>query len=163
MSVTFFLNETTARNEWVLECSCGKTVSKTVYESYADGLMDLELGNAPVCEDEYCAAYSKGHVATKATEADAYAVNVGSYNAKMLLEALGSYDEYMCGEATAEDFLGRVLLARAITPADEGVPSYQVGRSIYCGRPEGYTEDRFARLEALAKFALEQQCSIVWS
>lgn len=162
MTVTFCVNQTAARNEWVLECSCGKNVSEQGYKSYADGLMGLELGHAPVCEDEYCLGYSRGYVVAKATEADAYAVNVSSYNAKMLLEALGADTEDLCGEATAEDFLGRVLVARAITPSDEGVPSYQTGRVIYCGRPEGYTEDRFAQLEALAKFALEQQASIVW-
>lgn len=107
------------------------------------------------------------------------AVNVSNANAGHLLGVLGYEVDWsdLYGEATAEDFMGRVLIAQAVNPTDEGVPSRELtpvektaslfagfgaATVIDCGRSYGYTEGRLAELRELAQLAAEQGVSIAW-
>ena len=92
--------------------------------------------------------------------AEDLAVNMSNSNAVVVCATLGIdlQDWGWCGNLGAEDFLGRILLALAIEPADEGVPSHETTvpgqvRWIECGRPEGYVQDRLGQLRELADWA----------
>ena len=91
-------------------------------------------------------------------------MNVG--NAALLCDVLGiASDDEDGGEMTPTDFLGRVLVAQALSPADAGVPMYTEsgdGRFINCGRPEGYLQDRLADLRELAEWAIAHGRGTVW-
>src|SRR5215471_8779357 len=103
-------------------------------------------------------------------------VNVSNANAAALLELLGlrpdgepvgtlpvldlpDFGELM-GQCPGEDFLGRVLTARAFLDArgDEGTPAHVLSGGpgtgsamvVECGRAPGYFGDRLAQLENLA-------------
>jgi hypothetical protein len=65
--------------------------------------------------------------------------NCSNLNASGLLDLLGiqvgeAFEERCCGSMSAEDFLGRVLMAQAIMPADEGLPVYKMTGSDYSGQ-----------------------------
>lgn len=150
----------------------------------------------PGCVDpEICLQYS---LVITACEADpAPSVNVTNLNASDLFRALGILADDPAGEAAAhisfeemtfdgvpegdpadspfnggsmapEDFLGRVLLALAITPADEGRPEIDATRpggavTVLCARRPGYLQMRLAELHELAQFAVSRNRMIFWS
>ena len=93
-------------------------------------------------------------------------VNMSSSNAFRVCQSLGIdlEDEGWCGGMTAEDFLGRVLVALAIEPVSAGIPSHEVpgpgARMIDCGRPEGYLQDRLGQLRELADWAVANGAEI---
>jgi hypothetical protein len=98
--------------------------------------------------------------------ADAVSVNLSNVNAAHVLDTLGLLDPEgdLTGHRTAEQFLGAVLLAIAIAPADDGVPAYQVAPNFYdCGRHPGYTEERLGQLRALAEFCAAHGHLIAWA
>lgn len=71
------------------------------------------------------------------------------------------------GSMPAQDFLGRVLVAQAVNPADAGVPARVMpseggATMIDCGRREGYSEDRLGQLHELAEFAVSRGRTIQW-
>lgn len=95
-------------------------------------------------------------------------VNMSNSNAAMVAAALGfSLDPDWVGEMEARDFQGRVLLALAISPADEGMPSYEhVGpgaRMIEGARRPGYLQERLGQLHELASWAVDHGALIWWS
>jgi hypothetical protein len=93
-------------------------------------------------------------------EAEDLEINVSSANAVVLCDTLGINlaEEGWCGSLPAEDFLGRVLLALAIQPSDEGIPAHELPtggvRWVECGRRPGYIQDRLAQLHELAAWAV---------
>lgn len=99
-------------------------------------------------------------------EAEHLEVNVSSSNAVVLCDALGINlaEEGWCGSLPAGDFLGRVLLALAIQPADEGIPAHELPtggvRWVECGRRPGYIQDRLAQLHELAQWAVAHGAEI---
>lgn len=105
------------------------------------------------------------------------AVNVSNANAGHLLGVLGYEVDWsdLYGEATAEDFMGRVLVAQAVNPVDAGVPARELtsvektaslfagfDTVIDCGRRAGYTDGRLTELRELAQLAAERGVSIAW-
>lgn len=99
-------------------------------------------------------------------------INVSNSNAAALLEVLGlptnPWDtpegfEY----PTGQDFLGRVLLALGLVPADAGVPAHAPNPErpnfIDCGRREGYLQERLGQLRELADYAIAHNRRIDWS
>jgi hypothetical protein len=105
---------------------------------------------------------------TACPEADDLAVNVSSSNAVVLCAALGIdlAAEGWCGSLPAQDFLGRILVALAVSPTDAGVPTHELPREpgqvrwIECGRREGYTQERLAQLRELADWAIAHDAEI---
>lgn len=92
-------------------------------------------------------------------------VNLSNLNASGLLDLLGvqvgeAFEERCCGSMSAEDFLGRVLMAQAIMPADEGLPVYKMsgseaegvsGPTIWsAGRSAGYYDQKLVWSRELA-------------
>jgi hypothetical protein len=99
-------------------------------------------------------------------------VNMSNSNAAMVVESLGftlGGDGDWAGEMDAEVFLGRVLLALAISPADEGMPSYEhdripgMARMIEGARRPGYLQERLEQLRELAIWARDHSTAIWWS
>lgn len=96
-------------------------------------------------------------------------VNMSNRNAASVAASLGiELDPDWCGQMAPADFLGRVLMALAIAPADEGMPSHELPRSpgqarwIEGARPQGYLQERLGQLHALATWALGHDSPIIW-
>lgn len=105
-------------------------------------------------------------------------VEVTSRNAPLLLAALGygEFDESddMWGEASPQEFRGRVLTALAVAPADAGVPAHSDAdapaylgalggaRWRQCGRREGWLQDKLAALHDLADWCERHGRQVHW-
>lgn len=107
-------------------------------------------------------------------------VNMSNTNAHRVCQALGiDLDPDWCGDMAAEDFLGRVLMALAISPADEGMPSHVLqpgddagallgtvredGPTIIAGaRRPGYLQERLTELHDLALWAVANEAVVMW-
>ncbi|WP_331752765.1 hypothetical protein OG440_38400 (plasmid) [Streptomyces sp. NBC_00637] len=99
---------------------------------------------------------------------------VGELTASGVLEAPGEQDGEsqgtvipICvvdasGQLPAEQFLGRVLLALALTPDDTGTDGYEQGRTYYGGRPAGYLQRRLLELHDLALWCAAHGRDVVW-
>lgn len=95
-------------------------------------------------------------------------VNMNNRNAAMVCEALGiELDPDWCGEMDAADFQGRVLMALALSPADEGMPSYEHAgpgaRMVEGARRPGYLQERLGQLHELAAWAVGHGAEVWWS
>ncbi|MGW1291037.1 hypothetical protein ACWD4N_47755 [Streptomyces sp. NPDC002586] len=66
------------------------------------------------------------------------------------------------GQLPAEQFLGRVLLALALTPQDGGTDSYEKGRTYYGGRSADYLQRRLLDLHDLALWCAARGRDVVW-
>ncbi|MDX3694961.1 hypothetical protein PV726_32410 [Streptomyces europaeiscabiei] len=66
------------------------------------------------------------------------------------------------GQLPAEQFLGRVLLALALTPEDPGTDGYEQGRTYYGGRSAGYLQRRLLELHDLAQWCAAHGRDVVW-
>lgn len=95
-------------------------------------------------------------------------VNMCNRNAWFVGAALGitPIDGELSGSTTPIDFLGRVLLAQAISPADAGTPAYAHpgtgGRFIEGDRPTAYLQDRLDQLRDLAEWAIAHGRDSIW-
>ena len=128
------------------------------------------VAHKATCEE--CAAYGL-YSASVWDVSDEFDVNLANVNARTLLAILGlDTSEDLCGMASGEDFLGRVLLALATDRDDSGVASAVVGGAplgqrgatmIDCGLSAGYFGERFDALHALAQEAVRLGRPVVWS
>jgi hypothetical protein len=101
-------------------------------------------------------------------------LNVSNSNALRVLELLGleqreeGEDPILAGECGVTDFLGRVLIALALTPYDEGTPEWATTNPagsvwVDCGRRAGYLAERLTELANLAAFARAEEADcITW-
>ena len=97
-------------------------------------------------------------------------VNMSNSNAHNVCQALGiDLEPEWCGSMSADDFLGRVLLALAISPEDEGMPSYELPREpgrvrwIEAARRPGYLQERLGQLRELADWAVANEAIVMWA
>lgn len=106
-------------------------------------------------------------------------VNMSNVNAKTLLSTLGlgednlDRDPFSCeelvGTSDAESFLGRVLMAEAVSPEDEGIPVNQLpseegkARVFDGGRMPGYIQMRLSELRELAQWCNEHGFDVAWA
>ncbi|WP_070016928.1 hypothetical protein [Streptomyces nanshensis] len=67
------------------------------------------------------------------------------------------------GQLPAGDFLGRVLIALALTPQDAGREGYWTGRHFRGGRTAGHLQLRLHELHALALWCAEHGREVAWS
>lgn len=101
-------------------------------------------------------------------------LNVTNTNGAYLLGALGlpvndEGDPFAVGDlygtVDPADFLGRVLLAIAVSPTDAGVPTYETPGTgpqwIECGRREGYLHEKLTVLRSLAEWAVANDCDSI--
>jgi hypothetical protein len=175
VSVTF----TTAFDEsapqvFTIECADG--VRRETRTGDYGAIAALYSAHQLNCENEECRTYgpSLEMVGEFGPE-----VNVTNLNARLLLNALGLEGGLdLTGGCDAGDFLGRVLIALAIAPPDEGVPSHRMvpgetspfgnvveggATMINCGRSEGYLQERLVELEAVARWALAEGREVTWA
>ncbi|MET8768807.1 hypothetical protein [Streptomyces sp. NPDC004658] len=93
-------------------------------------------------------------------------VEANSANAQLLLSALGldsGKGQDAWGQMAADLFLGRVLIALALTPEDPGVPWTQSGRHYDGGRSAGYLRRRLLDLHALAEWCAAHGREVSWA
>ena len=159
MSVTFSPAMDTAVSH-IITCICGEWSNGVVYPSFEMAHM-VAKGMKPACGDVYCDYVS---VQPADTEPE---VQMSNSNAAGLLEVLGlavgeDFSDYCCGSLTAEDFLGRVLLAQGLNPADAGSDTITVGNIVDCGRPAGYTYAKLDAMREVADWAISHNRKIVW-
>lgn len=161
MSVTFspeFVNNV----EHKTTCLCGEWVGG-VYPTFDDAHFAVKALNIkPECSDVYCADYVCVEQAVPAPE-----VQMSNMNASELLDILGirvgeDFSDRCTGSLSAEDFLGRVLVAQGLNPEDAGVPSVTVGNMVDCGRPAGYTDAKLDAMREVAKYASERCLTVQW-
>lgn len=173
MSITFAPAPGTVTG-WKVGCLC-PTVVAPVFGDRNDAVAFLAAWQAaPValegCDDESCLAYG---LYVDAVEADPRPeVNVSNVNGGALLRALGlyaddaSFEDVCCGAVSGQDFLGRVLVALAVAPADAGMPAHASATHsnfIDCGRSEGYLQDRLETLREIAEFAVSRSTEVTWA
>lgn len=100
------------------------------------------------------------------TAAGAPSVNMTNGNAAQVLDLLGLDFDGNWGETSAEDFLGRVLIAQALltvaTDDAHGLPAVEDRNWTDCGRRPGYLADRLADLRRLATWAIDNQATVAW-
>lgn len=97
-------------------------------------------------------------------------VNMSNRNATLVCEALGLNPNPDCGwlgSMEPLEFQGCVLIALAVAPADEGMPSYRgeyphFGSVIEGARPEGYLQARLEDLHRLAEWAVVHDATVTW-
>ncbi len=114
----------------------------------------------------FTAATLDGDVLDLTTRPGKPSLNVSGSNAAELLSLLGvDVEEY--GELTAEDMLGRVLLAQALldvaTDDEHGRLQVEDGNWTTCGRRPGYLADRLAHLQEIATWAIEHDALVAWA
>lgn len=72
----------------------------------------------------------------------------------------------LCGTLDAEDFMGRVLTALAISPESAEIPSHATmgAPNIIRGhREEGYVQNRLRELHEIAQFAIDHDRQVTWA
>lgn len=161
MSVTF-APEFVSNVEHKTTCACGAWVGG-VYPTFDDAHFAVSALNIkPACDDVYCNDYTYVEPAVEVPE-----VQMSNSNAASLLGVLGlavgeDFSDYCTGSLSAEDFLGRVLLAQGLNPADAGSDTIAVGNMVDCGRPAGYTDAKLDAMREVAKYASERCLTIQW-
>lgn len=88
-------------------------------------------------------------------------VQLSNTNAYMLLESLGLTGKIF-GQIPSEEFAGRVLLAMALLPSDDGMETFQEGNIVYGGRQPGYTQVKLAKLIELSNWAMKHKAEVTW-
>lgn len=170
MSVTFTPDTSTFPVTWGITCyaeyaATGETVRVGAAETYEGGreVRALHLATCSECQESGCFT-SAVLVGVEAPE-----VNVSNGNAWHLAQVLGldTDDLAVCGSEDAEVFLARVLMAQAVTPADQGSATVTYrgmgGARIYdCGREAGYTDRRLAQVLEVAEWAVAHGVRVTW-
>lgn len=170
MSVTFAVESNTEISSYILSCGCANASSVTFN---SDNEVEEFLGkwrDEPFhfdgCEDELCLFYIPSITYIDGTE-NMRSVNVSNTNARDILEVLGYEQDELCGSATSDDFMGRILIALAIAP-ESAERVTEVSRSNYgstiinCGRDAGYIQDRLTDLLDVVSDASNAGMGIYW-
>lgn len=171
MSTTFYAEISTIVGHRV-HCNCEDVAGETYgdYQDAGDRLVALRESQEHLdgCTDEDCLYY--GPYIEALEESPSPSINVSSMNARALLDVLGITREEcpdLVGGEDPEAFLGRVLMAQAVAPADAGIPATEAAgpgaRFIDCGRDEGYIDERLAQLRSLANFCVAEGRDVVWA
>lgn len=144
----------------ILTCICGEWSNGVVYPSFEMAYM-IAQGMKPECGDIYC-----NHVYVEAADAEPE-VQMSNGNAVTLLDVLGidmgaDFSERCSGVLSAEDFLGRVLIAQGLNPSDAGSDTIQVDNVVACGRPAGYTDAKLEAMREVAEWAIVNNRQVTW-
>jgi hypothetical protein len=163
MSVSFYpSSDNTVAH--VINCICRETNLGVVYPDYEsawDAKKNSDL--KPNCGDIYCDYL---YVKPQVEEPE---VQMSNSNAVDLLDVLGlieegaDFSDYCVGSMPAQDFLGRVLVAKAVAPESaERLPESQ-GNIHYGGREAGYVQAKLERMQEMAEWAIANQRKVIWS
>lgn len=169
MSVSFYVEIIPSTLNWSAFCACGAVQDSTIFTDHAEAVnaVFVEQSIIPVCGSDFCAVHLPS-VQSVSDDDTVTELNVSNVNAAALLDTLGIYadnpqENRLCGSLDAEAFMGRVLIAQAISPVDAGIPATTSGMVTDCGRPEGYIDDKLIQLESIAQIAMERGVSVVWA
>lgn len=154
MSVTF--STSPAAPVLSVQLLCWAHTRNPIHSTEANAAADI-IAHSEECTE--CATYGGAIREDLRVVRD---VNLSNTNARLVLEALGFTDDELYGEHPAELFLGRILLADAVSPVDAGRPTITTGNVIECGTQEGYLQDRLARLRSIAEWAYANNATITW-
>lgn len=148
---------------WGLECACG--AARTDVLAATPEAAAALTGTAPaVCGDSGCSEIGPTPVMVTT---DHPSVNLNNGNAATVMSALGYTGDTSIGSDDAEAFLGRVLTALAVAPADAGVPAHEMSGGgapmVACGRPEGYLQQRLQHLHEVAMWAVQRGTLVTWA
>lgn len=154
MSVTF--STSPAAPLLAVELLCWESSATPIPSTPASANADI-ASHSVSCEE--CRAYG-GAIRQDIRVVDD--VNVSNGNARVVLDALGFVEDDLYGELDAELFLGRILLAEAVSPVDAGRPTVRTGNFVECGRDEGYLQHRLSQLRSLAEWARLHDATITW-
>ncbi|TDD27360.1 hypothetical protein E1287_34655 [Actinomadura sp. KC06] len=93
-------------------------------------------------------------------------LNLHNGNARVVLELLGLPAEEPWGDAPAEDFLGRTLVAQGLldvaTDDAHGTPAFTDGRVTYGGRDPGHLARVLVQLQEIASWAHRHHADVTW-
>jgi hypothetical protein len=162
MSVSFYpaIDDSVAH---IITCICEETKFDTTYPDRASAYAAKTSGDLkPNCGDAYC-EYLYVNPAIAEPE-----VNMSNSNAYDLMDVLGlipeegNFDDVCVGSMKAEDFLGRVVVARGLAPVSPERLPEQDGIMIYAGRREGYVQERLEQLQEVADWAIANKREVVW-
>lgn len=147
-----------------VSCACGDAKSPTIHARRANAMSEMQRGDV-ACGDDYCGADCTCVEVVESTNFPF--VNMSNRNAQSLLDVLGLTWDDNGGEATADDLLGRILIAEGIYGEDHGVPSEHTRRSgggllVDCGREPGYINDRLVGLREVAEAARKAGRTVTW-
>ena len=178
MSVTFTTTESAVIG-FVAECGCGKGRGAT-FDTYEDARMWQEMFvSAPYyldgCADDLCLLYTP-FISPIHDGGTSPKVNMANGNVVAVFKVLGLLsdtpdgsdidDPFQGGSLSAEDFLGRILVASIAdtSPARPTVESRgpQGAMFIECGLGEGYVQDRLADLRVVAEYAVANDRDVEW-
>ena len=152
----------------VVVCSC-RGYRSEVFPSREAAVLALPSVTSS-CADEYCISFNTKFIDSATSEPE---VNVSNINAAELLDNLGilvgeEFSERCVGSIHAEDLRGRVLMALALLPADEGMPAYESSNTMFgvkmwaAPRPAGHTQRVLERLLEVADYASAQGRDVEW-
>lgn len=148
----------------IITCICGEWSynNRAEFPDRESAYAVKATGIKPTCEDIYCEyAYVQPAVAEPE-------VNMANGNAADLLDVLGlaegeDFSDYCVGSLKAEDFLGRVLIAKGVAPVSPARLPERDGIMIYGGRQEGYVQEKLDLLQEVAEWAIANKREVVWS
>lgn len=177
MSVTFFPAEAPTVGFRVADFAGGR--APEMFTDRSDATAAMRAAEAagrilPGCFDpEGIASSSDGYYVETVTTDGGQAphINIANINAVGILGLLGYAEDGevdLCGSCGADEFEGRVLTALALTPADAGLPDYEIAGKggatiVECGRRPGYHQDILGRLLELADWSRGRQRTVCWN
>lgn len=145
-----------------LACACGVWTVGVQYDSFEDAwAMAKETLNG--CSDVYC-KMEQVYAIPVVSEPE---VQMSNGNAITILDVLGiqvgeEFSDRCSGSMSASDMRGRILMAQALNPTDEGSDTITVGNMVDFGRPEGYTDSKLSALIEVVEFAERNNVNITW-
>lgn len=171
MSVTFFPEMAPVVGHRLDDMLGGRSGLYSTYEEARLALAQLHAAGEvlPGCEHpDDARMYGATIRVVTADDGDAPSINMSNDNAVGVLALLGiDTSDELAGDLSADDFLGRVLLAQAVKPADPGVPATVVSdggmMALACGRRPGYQDERLAQLREIADWCRANDRAVCWS
>ncbi|MFR9675869.1 hypothetical protein [Streptomyces sp. TR02-1] len=154
---------------FVVSCFCPEVeVRAPRFDSYEEAAAVTRIANAqperpglPGCEDpELCGMYPLYPVPVDSA-GPSPVTDLHSQNAARILDLLGMPGD-ACGEIPADDLLGRVLVALALTPEDAGTPTLTDRNFTYVGRSAGRLQLHLESLHELAMWCRRRGRTVVW-
>lgn len=133
-----------------------------------------------VCTDHLCQGYG---ASIDEVTPDLIEINMANRNAVRVLLALGYITDAdlaaddaptfagipmvgvdLSGHDSADSFLGRVLMALALSPTDEGMPTNQIASNVTAfGWASGDLQNRLTALHQLAVQCAAQGSAVTWA
>ncbi|MFS0884948.1 hypothetical protein [Aeromicrobium sp. 179-A 4D2 NHS] len=177
MSVTFFPSQSPVVG-YRFECHCGVVAAE--FETYegAHGFLSIYKDDPyqlDGCTDELCPMYPQ--IMNVYADAHHEGLNLNNENAADILRVLGLIEPgqdpalfkpevQWVGELAASDFLGRVMVAQAISPESaEKIGHEKPGRGATMfegGREAGYIQRTLSQLADVADWAAKHERTMCW-